>query len=133
MANKDATFTNIPEVSKLPDFLSGSSESEERRIISMVRKNYPTCLKLIALAAALPFLYGCGAGGGAGIGSLVGFLFGSGGGGIGDVVLGGGSGIIIGPGGGGTLINPEPASMLLVGSGLMAMSYFKSKRNNRSK
>ena len=85
-------------------------------------------LKLIALALALPFIYGCGGG----ASSLLGFLFGSGGS-IGDIVLlvGGGGG-----GGGGGLAglhSPEPASMLLLGSGLMAMSYFKSKTNRRSK
>lgn len=95
-------------------------------------KNYIKCLKFVVLAAALPFIYGCG---GAGIGSLVGFLFGSGLGSVGEIALLGssGSGAIAGASGVASLINPEPASMLLVGSGMMAMSYFKSKTNRRSK
>ena len=103
-----------------------------------MKKDNCKYLKFIALAAALPFIYGCGAG--AGIGSLVGFLFGGGGlGSIGDIALLGGIGGGIGGAAGGgaagvaTLIQPEPASMLLVGSGIMAMSYFKSKTDRHSK
>jgi len=98
-----------------------------------VARHHLKCLKFIVLASALPFIYGCGAGGG--IGSLVGFLFGSGLGSIGDIALlgsGGGGG---GGGGGGiaTLVQPEPASIFLVGSGIAAMSYFRSKTNRHSK
>ena len=95
-------------------------------------KNDQRCLKFVVLAFALPFIYGCG---GAGVGSLVGFLFGSGLGSIGDIALFGSSGggaLVVGAGLA-TLTQPEPASMLLLGSGLMAMSYFKSKKNRRSK
>jgi len=95
-------------------------------------------LKLIALAAVLPFIYGCG--GGAGVGSLIGFLFGGGGlGSIGDIaLLGGIGGGITGAAGGSAaglagLQTPEPASMLLLGSGLMTMSYFKAKAGRRNK
>jgi len=95
-----------------------------------VAKNYQRCLKFVVLASALPFIYGCGGGG---VGSLVGFLFGGGlGGSIGDIVLLGGGG----GGGGGSiasLIQPEPASLLLIGSGIMAMTYFKSKADRHSK
>ena len=87
--------------------------------------------KFIALAAVLPFIYGCGAG--SGTGSLVGFLFGGGvsGGELALLTIPGG-----GPGGGGlgaslpTLTNPEPASMLLVGGGLMVMGFFRSKKHS---
>jgi len=86
-------------------------------------------LKLVGLAAALPFIYGCGSGSGAG--SLLSFLFGGGGT---EIALLGGSGLSgIGGGAVASLVNPEPASMLLVGGGLMAMSYFKSKNNRKSK
>jgi len=103
-------------------------------------------VKFIALAAALPFVYGCA--GGVGTGSLLGFLFGGGlsggteiallaagaGGGIaGALGLGGAAGGGAGAAGIATLVQPEPASMLLVGSGLMALGYFKSKINQRSK
>jgi len=84
--------------------------------------------KLFVLVAALPFMYGCGGG----TGSLLSFLFGAGAG-IGDLVCltcGGGGG---GGGGIATLVQPEPASMLLLGSGLAAMSYFKAKAGRRSK
>jgi len=100
------------------------------RGISKVAKNYQKYLKFVVLASALPFIYGCGAGG---VGSLVGFLFGGGLGNIGDIVLLGGGG---GGGGGGaiaSLTQPEPASLLLIGSGIMAMTYFKSKADRHSK
>jgi len=101
-----------------------------------VAKNYRRYLKFVVLASALPFIYGCGGGG---VGSLIGFLFGGGLGSIGDIaLLGGIGGGIAGAAGGGsagvaTLIQPEPASVLLIGSGIMAMAYFKSKTDRRSK
>jgi len=102
-----------------------------------MNKNNFKYVKLIALAAALPFIYGCG---GAGVGSLVSFLFGGGGlGSIGDIALLGGLGGGIGGAAGGgaagvaSLVQPEPASMLLLGSGLMTMSYFKAKAGRRNK
>jgi len=90
-------------------------------------------LKLVGLAVALPFIYGCGSG--AGVGSLVGFLFGGGGSlssgeiallgsGIGETLAGTGAGLA-------TIHQPEPATMVLFGSGLMAMTYFKSKTGRK--
>ena len=85
------------------------------------------------MTATLPFLYGCGAG--AGTGSLVGFLFGGGTGGGVTLLASGTTDILAGGGGAAglaTLHHPEPASMFLVGSGLLAMGFFRSKTSNRS-
>ena len=93
-------------------------------------KKYLKQINLLILAAVLPFVQGCGAGGG--IASLTSFLFG-GGGGIGSFLP---LGIAAATGGGGTelaaLHNPEPASMLLVGGGMMAMTYFRSRKNRNT-
>jgi hypothetical protein len=103
-----------------------------------MKKDYLKYLKPAVLAVMLSFIYGCGPG--AGAGSLIGFLFGNGGdiGGGTIALLGGGSaaGGGIAAGGGAelaTLHQPEPASMLLFGSGLMVMTYFKSKASRRNK
>ncbi|MCK5014300.1 MAG: PEP-CTERM sorting domain-containing protein [Candidatus Omnitrophica bacterium] len=94
-----------------------------------MEKKYSKFLKLITLAGALPFIYGCGSS--AGTGALLGFLFG-GSTGIGllttvkDTGLGVGTELA-------TLSQPEPASMLLLGSGLAVMTYFKSKANRYNK
>jgi len=101
----------------------------------MRKRNYQY-LKFVALAIALPFIYGCGAG--AGVGSLIGFLFGGGGFTGSEIALLGGLGGVLGGGAGsgaglGALSTPEPASMLLVGGGLIAMGYFKFKGGRRSK
>jgi hypothetical protein len=94
-------------------------------------KYFSRITKLFVLTAGLPFVYGCGSG--AGVGSLVGFLFGSGGLGGGEIALLGSSagsaasGVLSGGANVASLVNPEPASMLLLGSGLIAISYFTSK------
>ncbi len=82
-------------------------------------------LKLVVLAGALPFVYGCGGGSGA----LLSMLFGPiGATGIGssfipDAAFTGGVAEQIA-----TLHQPEPASMLLVGGGLAAMTYFTRRK-----
>ena len=97
-------------------------------------KKYLKQINLLILAAAFPFIQGCGAGGG--IASLTSFLFG-GGGGIGSFLP---LGIAAATGGGGgtelaALHSPEPATMLLVGGGMATMAYFRSrkKRNSNTK
>ena len=103
-----------------------------------MKTDYTRLLKFMVLVGVLPFIYGCG-GAGSGIGSLVGFLFGGGG-------LGGSEIALLGTSGGGlagslgttgaqlaTFHNPEPASMLLLGSGFMAMGFYKSKANKGKK
>ena len=95
----------------------------------IIMKKYLKQINLLILAAVLPFVQGCGAGGG--IASLTSFLFG-GGGGIGSFLP---LGIAAATGGGtelAALHNPEPASMLLVGGGMMAMTYFRSRKNRNT-
>ena len=77
---------------------------------------------LLALSL-MPFVCGCQAGA-IGLNSL-GNLFAFSGGGAES-----GAGLLASVGGGGgvaTIVNPEPASMLLMGGGLIAMKYLKSK------
>ncbi len=85
-------------------------------------------LKLVALAGALPFVYGCSGGG---VSSLASFLFG------GTGIIGSGIALITGTAAdvaltGGTelatLHNPEPASMLLLGGGLAAAAVFTRRK-----
>jgi len=75
------------------------------------------------LSVLLPVVYGCGGGGGGGSAAL-GALFGPGSGG------GGGGG-----GGGGdtlaTIHNPEPATLLLMGSGMAVMGLYRKHKKNR--
>ncbi|OGX38590.1 MAG: hypothetical protein A3C36_05800 [Omnitrophica WOR_2 bacterium RIFCSPHIGHO2_02_FULL_52_10] len=102
-----------------------------------MKKDYSKLLKLMVLVGTLPFIYGCG--GGAGIGSLVGFLFGGGGLSGGDIALlgtsAGGLAGALGASGSqlATINQPEPASMLLLGGGLVAMGFYKSKANRSKK
>jgi len=89
-------------------------------------------INLAILAVIIPCLHGCGGGGG--VGELANFLFGSGNG-----VLGSGSGSlppgIAGtiPGNLPTMSNPEPSSMLLIGAGMAAMTYYKARNNKNAK
>ena len=89
---------------------------------------------LLWLATVLPFVYGCNSGGGGG--SVSGFFGDSGSGSIGSLSsgVGGGAGEIIIQGGSASELavihNPEPASMLLLSGGLMAMAYYKNKIKN---
>lgn len=81
-------------------------------------------LKGLFLAALVPFITACNGGGGGTALLGTGSLF-SGLGGNGDS----GSGLL--PGGGdeiASLANPEPASMLLLGSGMAALTYFNNKK-----
>ena len=77
---------------------------------------------LILLSVVLPGIYGCG---GESITSL-GSLFGGSGGilGIGGGGIGGGGVIELA-----SIVNPEPATMLLVGSGIVALGYFRRKKH----
>jgi len=91
--------------------------------------------KLLSLLLLLP-LYGCnGGGGGGGIAGLVGSLLSGGSAGGTGGGTGGEGGLLtlnsIPPVGGenvATLTNPEPASMLLIGGGMMAMAYMKNRK-----
>ena len=79
-------------------------------------------INYLTMAILLPFVYGCQAGGG-----LLGGLFG------GEVIGGGGISGITGNSAitGATIAalhNPEPATMLLMGGGVMAMAFYKSRK-----
>lgn len=81
-------------------------------------------MKALFLAVLVPLITACNGGGGGSALLGTGSLF-SGLGGNGD----GGSGLL--PGGGdeiASLTNPEPASMLLLGSGMAALTYFNHKK-----
>ena len=85
-------------------------------------------LKNILLLAVVPLLTGCG-GGGALAALGLGSLFGLGGGSISSLASGGSLALLNSSAGSiPTLTNPEPTSMLLVGTGIAAMAYFKRKR-----
>lgn len=79
-------------------------------------------------AIFLPFMAGCGGGGVGFLGSLFGASgtllasLSGGGAGLSASTLGSSSA---------TITNPEPATMLLMGSGMAAMAYFKSKSSHK--
>lgn len=92
----------------------------------MIRKVITKAKNLALLSILLPFVYGCGSDSG-----LLGSLFGGSGGSSSIGLLAGGGG---GAGGGAalpTLVNPEPATMLLLGGGVVAMRYLKQRKNRK--
>ena len=92
-------------------------------------------INIFLFFSLLPTLVSCSGGGGSlGFLSSLGSLFaaGSGFGSSGFTLLASSSGIGSSEVTGATIAtihNPEPASMLLMGSGLLAMSYFRKKSN----
>ena len=99
-------------------------------------KKYLKHINLLVLTIGLPFVYGCGAGGG--IAALTSFLFGGAGSSV-ALLSSAGSSLpleIASAASGAELAaihNPEPATMLLLGGGVMAMTYFKSRKDRNSK
>lgn len=84
--------------------------------------------KLMSLVIASIALAGCGGGGGGGLASLIGGTIGSlaGGGGTTSTV---GSGLLDGGSTIATIHNPEPTTLILLGSGLLAMAaYNRAKK-----
>lgn len=77
-------------------------------------------LNFLTLSVLMPYIYGCQGGGGSSASLLGGETIISGGG------SGGGGGDIVG-----TIHNPEPTTMLLLGSGLLAMAYSRNKKNSK--
>jgi len=76
---------------------------------------------IFMFAVILPFVYGCNGGGGGGTAS-VGSLFGGESASVAvltDTSSGGGIA---------TLHNPEPATMVLLGSGMLMMGYLRSRK-----
>ena len=89
-------------------------------------KNKKMHLKnMLILSAMLPFVAGCGGGGLAALG--LGSLFASFGGGGGDLTT------LLASSGGIIPHTPEPARMLLLGSGMATMAYFKSRKDKKHK
>ena len=103
---------------------------------------YARVANFAILSVLLPFVYGCQGGG-----SALSFLGGGSGGGITDAISGGSSDFFAsgasGIGGGvdgfvaggastiATIHQPEPATMFLLGSGLMAMAAYKKKNSHK--
>lgn len=110
-----------------------------------IQKKYIHALQGIALVLLLPCLYGCQGGGSSGGGSSSGASLSSFAFGAGD--NGGSLPLVIDPASGtdtatttstdtttgtqlATLHNPEPATMLLFGSGILAMRFARNRKNS---
>ncbi len=106
---------------------------------------YARVANFAILSVLLPFVYGCQGGS-----SALSFLGGGGGGGIADSISGGGSDFFTSGASGisgsvdgfaaagastigsiAAIHQPEPATMLLLGSGLMAMAAYKKKNSHK--
>ena len=83
-----------------------------------MQKKYVHAMKVLALALLLPCLYGCQGGGGAGGGGS------SSGASLSSFAFDGGTDTTLG-----TIHNPEPATMLLFGSGIVAMRFARNRKN----
>ena len=83
----------------------------------MMRTNIARVINFAILSIVLPCVYGC-------IPGAAAFLGNSGGAGAasGGTLLASGGGAAIA-----TIHNPEPATMLLMGAGMMAMAYYKKQ------
>jgi hypothetical protein len=80
-------------------------------------------LKLVVLAGALSFIYGCGPGGGSSVS-----LFGTGGETVSIASVVPDESNNESSGESKTLVNPEPASVLLLGGGLAAAAFFARRK-----
>ena len=99
-------------------------------------------INLLLLTVVLPCVYGCGSGGGD-TAALTSFLFDGNGGDIGLLQSTGGSlplemasvtnDAVVSSVQLATTHNPEPATMLLLGGGIVAMTYLNSVKNRGSK
>lgn len=97
--------------------------TEEGRETAMVKHIMLRAHNLVLLSV-IPLLYGCQGGGGssASLGSLLGDI--PGGGGDSTVVASVTTDSLA------TVHQPEPATLLLIGSGIVALSYMKSRAQN---
>ena len=90
------------------------------KILNIVARSH----NIAMFAVILPFVYGCNGGGG-GISASVGGLFGGKTASIASLT----TDVSSGSGGLATLHNPEPATMVLLGSGMLMMGYLRSRKN----